>query len=81
MQGSVHTKAHKVLLATISSYLTESGMTQQEWAKRCKRNYKWASAVLTGARGVSAAELPTIAKSLKVTLQKFVERWMALMRH
>lgn len=81
MQGDVHSPAHKALLATIAGYLTESGMTQKEWAKRCKRSEKWASAVLTGTRGVAAEMLPTIARALKVTPMRFFGRWMALMRH
>jgi len=63
----------------MSAYLTESGILQRDWAKRCGRDEKWATAVLNGHRGVQAADLPKIAKALGTTLQQFVKRWAAIL--
>lgn len=79
MHGVVHTKAHKALIATISAYLTEHAIPQKEFAQRCKRDEKWASAVLNGHRGVQAAELPKIAKALETTPLKFFRRFLAIL--
>jgi transcriptional regulator with XRE-family HTH domain len=79
LHGIVHTKAHKALIATISAYLTENKIPQKEWAQRCKRDEKWASAVLNGHRGVQAGELPRIAKALDTTPLKFFKRFLAIL--
>lgn len=79
MQGIVHTKAHMVLIATISAYLTENKIPQKKFAERCKRDEKWASAVLNGHRGIQAAELPKIAKALDTTPLKFFKRFLAIL--
>lgn len=79
MPGITHTKAHRALIATMSAYLTESGLSQGDWAKRCGRDEKWASAVLNGHRGVQAAELPKIARSLKTTPLLFYKRFLAIL--
>lgn len=79
MQGIVHTRAHKALVATIRAYLAESGLQQREFARKCRRNEKWASRLLTGHGGIQAAELPRIVKALGTTLQKFTRRWAAIL--
>jgi transcriptional regulator with XRE-family HTH domain len=79
VSGVVHSKAHKALVATMVAYRVEARLTQAELAKRLKRNYKWVSAVETGARGVQAGDLPAIAKALKTTPRKFFERWLAIL--
>ena len=79
MPGITHTKAHRALIATIAGYLRESELSQGEWAKRCGRDEKWASAVLNGHRGVQAADLPKIARALKTTPLQFYKRFLAIL--
>lgn len=79
MPVPIYTKAHRALIATIAGYLREKGIQQKEFGRRCRRNEKWASAVLTGHRGIQAADLPQIAKALGTNLQQFTRRWAAIL--
>lgn len=78
--GIVNTRAHKALIATIAGFLRENGITQEEFATRCRRDAKWASAVLTGDRGIQAALLPQIAKACDTTPLRFYKRFLAILQ-
>lgn len=79
MQGIVHTRAHKALVATIQAYLAEAGLEQREFARRCKRDEKWASRVLNGHSGIQGADIPKIAKAVGTILPQFARRWAAIL--
>jgi transcriptional regulator with XRE-family HTH domain len=79
LQGIVHTRAHKALVATIKAYLAESGLEQREFAERCKRDEKWASRVLNGHSGIQGGDIPKIVKALGTTLPQFAKRWSAIL--
>lgn len=77
MPGITHTKAHKTLVIVLIACRKEAGLEQADLAKRCKWSPQTISQIETGLRGIQAAELPVLAKALRISELKLYKRWLA----
>jgi transcriptional regulator with XRE-family HTH domain len=77
LPGITHSKAHKALVAVLIGLRKQAGLEQADLAKRCKWKRQTISQIETGIRGVQVAELPILAKALRVPELTLYKRWLA----
>lgn len=77
MPAIVRTKAHRALISVLVACRREAGLTQQQLAERCHKPQSWIASIESGQRGVQVAELPLLAKGLKMPLVRLLKRFAA----
>lgn len=77
MPGITHSRAHRALISVIVASRKEAGLKQEDLAKRCKWKRQTVSQIETGIRSVHAAELPILAKALRISELALYKRWLA----
>lgn len=71
MKKTIYSKDHRILIAKIKKAREESGLQQQDVARRLKRTQSYISKLESGQRRIDVVQLKALAKIYKKNFDYF----------